>query len=308
VIDELIVRPGAKLNLTLEVLGRRPDGFHDIVSVFQAIGLSDELVVSAASDLTIECDQADLAGDGNLALRAARLLRESAGIARGARLRLEKRVPVAAGLGGGSADAAAALVGCARVWGLDWSAERLVALAARLGSDCAFFVGPALRSTAPAADRGEWTATALASGRGERLVTLPPLSPRWALVVRPRLSRPVPADKTRRLYAALRPDDYRDGSATRALVEAMRRDEALDPTLLVNSFERAAEMVFPETARTRAAILDAGGRWARLAGSGPCLYTLFGEREVDRAKTAAARLRETGEETYLVRTGCATTG
>jgi 4-diphosphocytidyl-2-C-methyl-D-erythritol kinase len=301
VTGELAIHPGAKLNLTLEVLGRRADGFHELVSVFLAIDLSDELTISAAGDLSVECDRADLAGDGNLALRAARLLRDEAGVALGAHLRLAKRVPVAAGLGGGSADAAAALVGCARVWGLDWPTERLVSLAARLGSDCAFFVGPSLRSARADRDCDESATTALASGRGERLTVLPSLSPHWALVVRPGLAQPAPADKTRRLYSALRPDDYRDGSATRALVDAIRRGESLDPALLVNSFERAAETVFPEIARTRAVMLSSGADWVRLAGSGPCLYTLFGGHQGDRARAVAASLREAGEEVYLAR-------
>ena len=289
----VIIRPGAKINLTLEVLGRRPDGYHDLATVFQAIELTAELAIWPNDGVTLACDRADLGGEGNLAHRAASLLRESSDTTAGARIRLTKGVPVAAGLGGGSADAAGALVGCARLWGLDWPAERLVELAARLGSDCAFFVGALVRKES----------TSLAEGRGERLTPLPPLRPHHVLIVRPRLRQALPPDKTRRLYAALVPADYCNGAATRALVDSLSAGRTLDPNLLVNSFERAAEAVFPEIATARAAILAAGADWVRLAGSGPCLYTLFPEGDGERAAVVAGGLRAAGEEAYLARTG-----
>jgi 4-diphosphocytidyl-2-C-methyl-D-erythritol kinase len=336
----IVVRPGAKINLSLEVLGRRPDGYHELATVFQAIDLTDELAISPADAVCLTCDRAglpdtiDLDGEGNLAHRAASLLREVARVTAGAQIRLRKGVPIAAGLGGGSADAAGALVGCARLWGLDWPTERLVDLAARLGSDCAFFVGalhsslhqrahPPLPTTPPYAGGVEWErrpsfsplspggtgaggdgcATALAEGRGEQLTTLASLAPHHVVIVRPRLRHAPPADKTRRLYAALNAADYRDGKATRALVESISTGRPLDPDLLVNSFERAAEAVVPEIAAARAALLAAGADWVRLAGSGPCIYTLFAEPNGARTAAVLAALRAAGEEAYLARTG-----
>ena len=305
--DPIVVRPGAKINLSLEVLGRRADGFHDLATVFQAIDLTDELAISPADEIAVACDRSDLAGEANLAHRAARLLREESGVCLGARIRLTKGVPVAAGLGGGSADAAGALVGCTRLWRLDWPAARLVELAARLGSDCAFFAAALAPFFLPADPRPRgvtaFGGTSLAEGRGERLTPLASLAPHRVLVVRPRLGAPPPADKTRRLYAALRPTDHRDGAATHALVAAIAAGRRLDPDLLVNSFERAAEAVFPEIAPTRSAVLAAGADWVRLAGSGPCLYALSPERDSARIAAIAAALRAAGEEAYVCRTG-----
>ena len=286
----IALRACAKLNLTLEVLGRRPDGYHELASVLQAIDLCDVLQVWPDEELELTCSAPDLSGETNLALRAARLLRAEAGVAAGARLHLVKRIPIAAGLGGGSSDAAATLLGLARLWGLGWSPARLGELAARLGSDVPFFLR---------------CATALATGRGEEVAPLPPLAPHWAVVVRPPLREPAPADKTRRLYAALRSEDYRDGRATRALAEALKAGLPPDPALLVNSFERAARDVFPEIREAEERVLAAGARWTHLAGSGPCLYTLFRAdepAEVRRARAVASRVRSTGLETYLAKT------
>ena len=106
----------AKINLTLEVVGRRGDGYHDIVSVMQTVGLHDVVTLEPAERLTLKCDPPDLETPDNLALRAAHLLREHAGHSGAAAISLAKRIPVAAGLGGGSSDAAAVLVGLAESW------------------------------------------------------------------------------------------------------------------------------------------------------------------------------------------------
>ncbi len=136
----LTLRAPAKVNLTLEVLGRRDDGYHDIVSIMQTVDLCDTITLEPADALAIECDDTSIGPSANLALRAATLLNESTGGGKGAKIRLEKRIPVAAGLGGGSSDAAATLVGLNRLWGLDLPIERLVGLAAGLGSDVPFFI------------------------------------------------------------------------------------------------------------------------------------------------------------------------
>src|SRR5262249_52970694 len=122
----LVLNAAAKVNLTLEVLGRRNDGYHEIVTVMQTVDLSDRLVVEDADVLELRTTAPDVPTDGtNLVLRAAGALRDRAAVNRGARITLEKRIPVAAGLGGGSADAAAVLVGLNRLWGLRGATARL---------------------------------------------------------------------------------------------------------------------------------------------------------------------------------------
>ncbi len=154
-----MLRASAKVNLVLEVLGKRPDGYHELSTVMQAVDLFDRLTVETAGSITLETSEPGLpTDDRNLVVRAARLLREAAGVDAGARIVLDKRIPVAAGLGGGSSDAAATLVGLNRLWGLRWRRERLVELGVKLGMDVPFFLG-----------RGR----ALGTSRGEVLSSLP---------------------------------------------------------------------------------------------------------------------------------------
>ena len=286
-VGSVTLHPPAKLNLTLEVIRRRPDGYHELASVVQAIDLRDTLEIIRAGNLSLQCDRQDLESESNLVLRAARALREAAGVREGARLTLTKRIPVAAGLGGGSSDAAAALIGLNHLWGTGLARPRLAEIGGKVGSDVPFFLG---------------SATALVRGRGDVLFRLPALAPHIAVIVRPDLA--VPADKTRRLYAELNRGDYRRGNATEALARGLEAGRPLDPAILVNSFERAARELFPELGRTVAALVDAEAPWIRLAGSGPCLYTMFADDEGGRARADAvySRLRARGVEAYLTRT------
>ena len=181
------VTANAKLNLSLEIIGRRDDGFHELVSVMQAIDLADELVALPAPDgsITLECNDPALADSAdNTVLTAARLLKEAAGVEQGARLLLRKSIPVAAGLGGGSADGAAALVALARLWNVAVPHDRLMDLAAGVGSDVPFFLGE--------------SPTALVEGRGETITALPSLPQAWAVILIPEV--PVPSPKTRVLF------------------------------------------------------------------------------------------------------------
>src|SRR5262245_11354546 len=127
------MRAPAKVNLALEILRKRPDGYHDISTVLQAVDLFDRLVIEDADGVSLVSSDLDLpTDDGNLAVRAALALRGAARVERGARIALDKRIPVAAGLGGGSSDAAATLLALNCLWGLRWSARRLGELGAEL--------------------------------------------------------------------------------------------------------------------------------------------------------------------------------
>ena len=128
----------AKINLTLEVLGRRDDGYHEVITVLQAIDLKDTLTFERRPGIDIECDHPDLKSARNLAVKAARLLRETTGCTKGALISIEKGIPVAAGLGGGASDAAAALRALNELWQLGLSHVQLLQLAAEIGSDVAF--------------------------------------------------------------------------------------------------------------------------------------------------------------------------
>src|SRR5256886_7101276 len=159
----LVLSAAAKINLALEVLGRREDGYHEVATVMQAVDLSDRLVIEDAEVLELRVSAPDVPSDGsNLVARAARALRETAAVSRGARITLIKRIPVAGGLGGGSADAGATLMGLSRLWRLGWPRARLAELAATLGTDVPFFL------------RG---GAALGTGRGGRVAPGPRAAP-----------------------------------------------------------------------------------------------------------------------------------
>jgi 4-diphosphocytidyl-2-C-methyl-D-erythritol kinase len=171
--DAVCVRTPAKVNLFLEVLGKRADGYHDLETLMVAVSLYDSLEfrTNPSGDIRLECDEPGLTtGPENLICRAAELLRQRTGHTGGAEIRLWKRIPMAAGLAGGSSDAAAALVGLNRLWELGLSGPELTKLAAELGSDVAFFLsGPAAWCTG----RGEMV-TPLQLGRTLHLVLVCP--------------------------------------------------------------------------------------------------------------------------------------
>ena len=131
----------AKINLTLRVLGKRPDGYHALESVMQMLTLADRLIIDSAEDIDFTCSDPLLEGEENLVMRAARILRVHCPESRGARIHLEKHIPSQAGLGGGSSDAAAALLALNELWEIRLPLDELSGIAARLGSDVPFFLG-----------------------------------------------------------------------------------------------------------------------------------------------------------------------
>src|SRR5215208_924246 len=229
---EIAIDAPAKLNLGLEVIGRHEDGFHEIATIFVAIDLFDRITLSAADDLELSCDDDSLAGKENLAFRALRLLRDETSYRGGARIDLCKRIPAAAGLGGASSDAAAALLGGRELWGQDLSGTQLDDLAARLGSDVPFFL------------RG---GCAVGRGRGDLLepLSLPAPARLWFVVVVPGVRIPA---KTASLYARLSPDDFSDGSLIAAQAERLGSSRAADVSLLGNAFARPLYAIAPELA------------------------------------------------------------
>ncbi|MCY4447274.1 MAG: 4-(cytidine 5'-diphospho)-2-C-methyl-D-erythritol kinase [Chloroflexi bacterium] len=264
----------AKVNLTFEVLGRRDDGYHEVRTILQSLSLADELTFEASDDLSLTVEPEGAAPvEENLVLAAARLLQREASVSTGAAIHLRKRIPMAGGLGGGSSDAATALLGLRRLWGLDLDADALRELAAQLGSDVPFFVSGG---------------TALGEGRGERLTPLPTPQGEGVVAV-PDASRP--RDKTGQMYGLLRPEHYTDGSATAEAEARMRRGEPLDAHA-VNAFDGVAAEAYPFYAAMREAFEGVGLRPA-LCGAGPSMFALARE---GKASGLA--------ESVAVRSGC----
>jgi 4-diphosphocytidyl-2-C-methyl-D-erythritol kinase len=262
------VRARAKVNLGLEVLGRRADGYHELRSVMWAIELADRVTLEATGeDITLECAAPDVPRTpDNLAWRAAELVRRETGTATGLRIRIEKRIPVAAGLGGGSTDAAAVLTAFGCLQSRRLGARRLEAMAVTLGMDVPFFLG---------------RSPALARGRGDELRPVG-ASADLSLV----LANPGFPLATREVYARLEASDYGDGRRVDALVTALRRGAEAVAASVTNGLERAAGRLWPGLPEVKAALLEAGCLAALMSGSGP---TVFG---IAPSHRAALRIRD----------------
>ena len=278
------VRAYAKINLTLDVIGRRADGYHELATVMQTVDLHDTLCLTGVDNGSVEivCTRPELSNEENLAAQAARLLRERFAISQGVLIELRKQIPVAAGLGGGSSDAAAVLLALQRWWRLPLSLPHLEEMAATLGSDVPFFLTGGL---------------ALCDGRGERVTPLAapwPPSMRWLLLLKPAISI-----ATARVFHTLPPADYSDGGASRRLVEALQAGGLPRAEDFHNSLERGVLERYPEVARAKAGLLQAGASLARLSGSGPTLYAPFSS--LSGATRALEQLQASGYEVYLAR-------
>jgi 4-diphosphocytidyl-2-C-methyl-D-erythritol kinase len=253
----ITVKAPAKINLTLEVLGKRPDDYHEIRSVLQSIDLYDTLDFSDARDITVTCDLPGWAAEKSQVSKAVALLQEHTGSKKGAEIRIAKRIPLQAGLGGDSSDGAATLKGLNELWKLKLYEEKLLMLAARLGSDTPFFI------------RG---GTAEAAGRGEIIAPLPAVKKMRLVLVIPDI--PVEPGKTARAYAALKPSHYTDGTITRKLADIIKAGKAVRTEALFNVFEDVAVDVHPGLSYYISGCIRSGVP-VYLAGAGPALFAIF---------------------------------
>jgi 4-diphosphocytidyl-2-C-methyl-D-erythritol kinase len=283
----------AKLNLALAVTGKRPDGYHDLLTVFQAIDLADRVEVAAREEpgigLEVTGPEPAPAGPENLVVRAALAFARETGIEAGVAIRLTKRIPVGAGLGGGSSDAAATLLAMEALHAIDLGEDVRRRLALDLGSDVPFFLTGG---------------TALGEGRGERLTPLPPPPPcAWVLIVPP---FPIPtADAFQAFDEALEAPGggpYVSGDSgpvlpgltgaaqkVRILIDALRQGE-WGPFAgnLVNDLEIGVVRIQPRLASIKAEVLAHGPEALGLTGSGSAMFALF------RSQGEAAELARRG--------------
>jgi 4-diphosphocytidyl-2-C-methyl-D-erythritol kinase len=287
----LTVRAPAKVNLFLEVLGKRPDGYHDLATLMVAVSLFDTLEFKEDSDSTIRLDLAPATeepgtedrpplspGPDNLVWRAADLLKRHTRHPAGCRIRLTKRIPLAAGLAGGSSDAAATLLGLNRLWRLNLGHAELTTLAAELGSDVAFFLG------------GD---AAWCTGRGEIVSPLQPTKPLWLVLVCPPMGL-----STARVFQALTPPARPvDGSALRQAVvdgdiEGIGRG-------LFNRLQAVAEELCPVLAELRTRLATLGGTGRLMSGSGTTYFVLC--RDADEAHRIAREGNQLSREKMVSR-------
>lgn len=281
----ITVRAPAKINLVLSVGSVRPDGFHPLDTIYQAVSLYDDVTVSAADEWSVSVTSADVDLDDvpldgrNIALRAGRLLAEHHGLDRAAQVHVTKGIPVAGGMAGGSADAAATLIALDRLWELETSDDDLLALAAGLGSDVPFaMVGGTARGT----------------GRGEVVTPLDDDSSVWWVVVPSAQGLSTPA-----VYAEF---DAAPGIGSgRAAPDWSGLGYEQVTRALRNDLEGAALRLRPDLAETRDALGAAGADAVLLSGSGPTYLGLVRDR--DAAHDVVARLAAAGIDGVRIATG-----
>lgn len=252
----------AKLNWTLRVVGKRADGFHELFTVFQTVSLHDTIHFEAAGELEFSCDDPSIpTDDRNLIIKAAQELQASSNSIWGARVHLEKRIPSPGGLGGGSSNAAVALMGFRRLWNLDVPDETVNKIAAALGSDVPFFLQGG---------------TAIGTGRGELIEPIGDIDESEMLVITPDVNV-----STRVAFERMAVPTLTNEESNRILRVCRLEADSLDllHSELINDFEASVFSAYPEIKRVKDTLLDLRAARAALCGSGASVFAIFDKKE-----------------------------
>jgi 4-diphosphocytidyl-2-C-methyl-D-erythritol kinase len=276
----------AKINWTLEILGKRPDGYHEVRTLLQTVNVADELTFELTGQgISVHCDHPEVPCDEtNLAYRAAKSLGDFTGINKGVRIRIAKRLPVAAGLGGGSGNAAVTLLALQRLWDVQLEPRDLFGLAAKLGADAPFFlIG----------------GTCLGVGRGDEVYPLADINEEFLLLVNPGIAVP-----TREAYADLPPELTKPRTVIKmplsfeAAYAAVARPGA--PVPLINDLENPVFARRPALVEVKRRLKRSGARGVLMSGSGSTVFAIFDSAEA-RAR-AENELSATGWRSLQART------
>lgn len=278
------VKAPAKINLTLDVLGKREDGYHEVEMVMTTIDLADRIDIYPRGDdkITIDCSAYFVPlGEKNHVFQIAKLLKEKLGIKKGVHFYIHKRIPVAAGLAGGSSDAAAAIRGLNRLWNLGLTLQEMAQIGSEIGSDVAFCV---------------YGGTALAKGRGEQITPLPSPPPAWVI-----LAKPPMGVSTSEIYGKVHMDVVNQYPAkSQKMVEAiMKRNYDQVYESMGNHLETVTLSLYPEVRRLKEQMIRFGADAALMSGSGPTVFSLVDkESRVGRVYNG---LRGFCKDVYAVR-------
>ncbi|KQL46991.1 4-(cytidine 5'-diphospho)-2-C-methyl-D-erythritol kinase [Brevibacillus choshinensis] len=252
------VKAPAKINLTLDVLAKRPDGYHEVEMVMTTVDLADrvDLTLRGDGEITLDCSASFVPDDiRNHAYKAAVLLKERYHVREGVHLYIDKQIPVAAGLAGGSSDAAATLRGLNQLWNLGLSLDELAAVGAEIGSDVPFCV---------------YGGTALAKGRGEQITHLGPPAPCWVILAKPPIGV-----STADVYGNLRVPEIADHPQTGEMLMAIEdQDFSLMCQSLGNVLENVTLALHPQVRQIKELMMASGADGVLMSGSGPTVFAL----------------------------------
>jgi 4-diphosphocytidyl-2-C-methyl-D-erythritol kinase len=252
----------AKINWFLRVLGKRADEFHELCTVFQTISLHDKLTFSEGKEINLTCDNDKIpTGESNLIVKAANILKERFDVKKGAHIHLEKNIPSPGGLGGGSSNAAIALLGLATLWELKIGFEELLEIGAQIGSDVPFFF---------------FGGTAAGVGRGTEIIPIKDLRENFMLIVTPNVDV-----STKEAFKRLNASRLTNEASKSILQICLSEAETLDLRQgnLKNDFERTVFAIEPEIERVKEKLLELGARQALLSGSGASVFAVFDKQE-----------------------------
>ena len=260
-LESIVLQAPAKVNYRLDVIARRPDGYHELRMIMQQVNLCDQVTIRLCDipGIKVSCGRKGVPdGEGNIAWKAAKALLDLSDYSRGVTIDIQKNIPVAAGLGGGSSDCAAVLLGLNELLGLGFSRERLMEIGVTLGADVPFFV---------------FRQTALAEGIGERLTPLLNVPPAWVVLVNPNL--PVSTawvyknlQLTQRKRLATIPDSFVDVAAL--------------CSVLSNDLESVTVPAFPVISAIKDELIACGALCSLMSGSGPTVFGLFSDEPTAR--------------------------
>ncbi len=273
-IEHMELKARGKINLGLDVTGKREGGYHDVRMIMQTVGLYDKVTVDRVKTAGISV-RTNLpyvpAGEGNLAFKAADALMSEFGISDGVRISIFKKIPVAGGMAGGSSDAAAVMVALNRMFGLGLSKRQLAMRAVPIGADIPYCIM-----------RG----TALAEGIGDELTPLPEAPDFFVALAKPPFSVSTKAVYSRLDLDALKPDDHPDIDG---MISAIGRGDMCGiAAKLGNILERVTIPEHPEVGRIKDLMIENGAEGALMSGSGPTVFGLF--RDYERAREACEKI------------------
>lgn len=278
-MDRLTIKSPAKINLFLDVLKKRDDGYHQILTLMQAVDLCDRLTLQKTEKgISISCDYPGCPSDErNLAFKAASLLMREAGIERGVDIRIEKRIPVSAGLGGGSSNAAFTLLGLNRLFDLGLSVDRLHQLGQQIGSDVPFFI---------------YSGQALAKGRGEEIVPVKLYRDYWLVLACPHLEV-----HSGWAYGKVKISLTRERKEVNYMLLESHHGFFDALPLFKNDLEEAVAGEYPILCRLKDVLISSGAVKSSMSGSGPTVYGLFDRKP--QAQEVARKLSQGDWQVFL---------
>jgi len=259
------IKAPAKLNLCLEIMGKRPDGYHEISSIFQTVSLFDKIDAEPSDEIVLYTPDFNLPYQDNIIYKTAINMRHQYDVSKGAKIVLQKEIPISSGLGGGSSDAASTIKILNRLWDLKLPSKELLSFSSTIGSDVPFFI-----------EGG----TSFVSGRGELIRPLPDLELGWMVIIVPHIAIP---DKTATMYSYLDKDHFTSGGLSRKLEARIRNGGDCPPQLMFNGFFEAALGNQLGLENILSILEEIGIKEIHLTGSGPSLFTLINKKEVATA-------------------------